>query len=416
MVTILSYIPREPYVETVTNKVSEKEREELELYAISAVLMDGDSGRVLYEKNGDEIRAMASTTKIMTLIVALENADLEDEVIVSKKASIQPDVQLGIREGEKYRLGDLLYSLMLESHNDTAVAIAEHVAGSVENFAQLMNEKALDIGCYDTHFITPNGLDAEENVEISSEKGGKEVIKIKHSTTAKDLARIMKYCIVQSPKSEDFLNITRTDNYTFSCISNGGRSYSCNNHNAFLSMMEGALSGKTGFTGDAGYCYVGSLKRDDRTYIVALLGCGWPNNKSYKWSDTKTLMNYGLDNYNYVYYKDIPVDDSILEPICVKNGQTMYIDEKVYEKLKIEDDRIENDKILLNSNEKIEVVYDIPKSLEAPIYSGKTIGRIDYKVEGEVVKTKNIVTKNTIYKINYIWCLDKIYSRYFLEN
>ncbi len=267
MVTILSYIPREPYVETVTNKVSEKEREELELYAISAVLMDGDSGRVLYEKNGDEIRAMASTTKIMTLIVALENADLEDEVIVSKKASIQPDVQLGIREGEKYRLGDLLYSLMLESHNDTAVAIAEHVAGSVENFAQLMNEKALDIGCYDTHFITPNGLDAEENVEISSEKGGKEVIKIKHSTTAKDLARIMKNCIVQSPKSEDFLNITRTDNYTFSCISNGGRSYSCNNHNAFLSMMEGALSGKTGFTGDAGYCYVGSLKRDDRAYM-----------------------------------------------------------------------------------------------------------------------------------------------------
>lgn len=249
MVTILSYIPREPYVETATNKVSEEnKKEELELYAISAVLMDGDSGRVLYEKNGDEIRAMASTTKIMTLIVALENADLEDEVIVSKKASIQPDVQLGIREGEKYRLGDLLYSLMLESHNDAAVAIAEHVAGTVEDFAKLMNEKALDIGCYDTHFITPNGLDAEEDVEISSEKGGKEVVKIKHSTTAKDLARIMKYCIAQSPKSEDFLNITRTGNYTFSCISDGGRSYSCNNHNAFLTMMDSALSGKTGKT------------------------------------------------------------------------------------------------------------------------------------------------------------------------
>lgn len=94
----------------------------------------------------------------------------------------------------------------------------------------------------------------------------------------------------------------------------------------------------------------------------------------------------------------------------------MYIDGKVYEKLKIEDEKKDNDKILLNSNEKIEVVYDIPKSLEAPIYSGKTIGKIDYKVDGEVVKTKNIVTKNTIYKIDYIWCLDKIYSRYFLKN
>jgi len=126
-----------------------------QLYAQSAVLLDADSGRVLFEKNGYEQKPMASTTKIMTLIVTLENAHLDEVVTVSEYAAGMPDVQLGIRKGEQYRLKDLLYSLMLESHNDSAVAIAEHVSGSVEAFAKLMNAKARDIGCYETYFITP---------------------------------------------------------------------------------------------------------------------------------------------------------------------------------------------------------------------------------------------------------------------
>ena len=146
-----------------------------------------------------------------------------------------------------------------------------------------MNEKAKELGCMDTHFVTPNGLDGEDEEGI-------------HSTTAADLARIMKYCIMDSPKKEEFLKITRTASYQFG-DREGKRSFSCNNHNAFLNMMEGALSGKTGFTGDAGYCYVGSLRRNDRTFIVALLACGWPNNKGYKWKDTRALMEYGLANY-----------------------------------------------------------------------------------------------------------------------
>ena len=146
-----------------------------QLYAQSAVLMDADSGRILFEKNGYEQRPMASTTKIMTLIVTLENANLDEVVTVSDYAASMPDVQLGIRAGEQFRLEDLLYSLMLESHNDSAVAVAEHVGGSVEGFAALMNAKARDIGCYDTYFITPNGLDAEDENGV-------------HSTTAADLA------------------------------------------------------------------------------------------------------------------------------------------------------------------------------------------------------------------------------------
>ncbi|CDC45102.1 d-alanyl-D-alanine carboxypeptidase [Clostridium sp. CAG:58] len=134
----------------------------LELRARAAVLMDGDTGRILYGKNQDQTLPMASTTKIMTCILALENASLDDVVEVSSYAASMPDVQLNIREGEQYRLEDLLYSLMLESHNDTAAAIAEHVAGTREAFADMMNQKARDIGCRDTFFITPNGLDAED--------------------------------------------------------------------------------------------------------------------------------------------------------------------------------------------------------------------------------------------------------------
>lgn len=258
--------------------------DENKLYARSAVLMDADSGRILYEKDGHKKMPMASTTKIMTCILTLESGKTEEIVEISSYAASMPKVHLGMRAGEHYRMKDLLYSLMLESHNDSAVAIAEHVGGSVEGFAEMMNQKAAELGCKDTFFITPNGLDAQK--EIETPEGS---VTVEHSTTAADLAKIMSYCIVNSPQKDGFLEITRTPSHSFSNLKvkeggeavSGGRNFSCNNHNAFLSMMEGALSGKTGFTGKAGYCYVGSLKRDDKTFVVALLACGWPNNKTY---------------------------------------------------------------------------------------------------------------------------------------
>ena len=249
-----------------------------QLYARSAVLMDADSGRILFEKEGNAVRPMASTTKIMTCILALEEGKTDSEVKVSEEACRQPQVRLGVRKGENYRLKDLLYSLMLESHNDSAVLVAENVAGSVQEFAVEMNKKAKEIGCKDTHFVTPNGLDGTD------EKGA-------HRTTAEDLARIFRYCITESPKREQFLEITRKEMYSFQNIEQT-RTFSCRNHNAFLKMMDGALSGKTGFTAKAGYCYIGALKSDNRTFIVVLLACGWPGNRSYKWKDTRKLMEY----------------------------------------------------------------------------------------------------------------------------
>ena len=143
-------------IETVQGQGKEK----LRLHAVSAVLMDGVSGRILYGKEEQSFRPMASTTKIMTCILALENGNPEDICRFSSKAAAQPKVHLGAPAGTQFRLQELLYSLMLESHNDSAVAIAEQIGGSVEGFASMMNQKARDIGCKNTWFITPNGLDA----------------------------------------------------------------------------------------------------------------------------------------------------------------------------------------------------------------------------------------------------------------
>ena len=337
-----------------------------ELYAQSAVLMDAGSGRILYAKNGQEALPMASTTKIMTCILALEKGDLSDPVSVSSEASAQPAVKLGMRSGQEFYLRDLLYSLMLESHNDSAVAIAEHIGGSVQGFADMMNAKAEELGCEDTYFITPNGLDAQDDNGI-------------HHTTAADLAQIMKYCIMDSDKSEEFLEITRRESYSFSdCAGNGN--YSCVNHNSFLKMMDGALSGKTGFTADAGYCYVGALQNDGRTFIVALLACGWPNNKSYKWADTKKLMNYGIENYFYQEIRPTLTKDTIK----VADGFNGGFPQKEPVELKLRTGGGVR-QLLLKQSEQIEMETDVPSEISAPVEEGERLGSITYTVDGRIV-------------------------------
>ncbi len=381
---------------------------ESELYARSAVLMDADSGRILYQKEGETPLPMASTTKIMTCIVALENGALEDEVEVSAYAASMPDVQLNIREGEHYVLRDLLHSLMLESHNDSAVAIAEHIGGSVEGFADLMNQKAKEIGCENTYFITPNGLDAEKEIETAD--GGKQTVT--HSTTAADLARIMSYCIKRSPKKEDFLDITRTASYSFANLE-GNRSFSCNNHNAFLNMMEGALSGKTGFTGNAGYCYVGALEREGRTFVVALLACGWPNNKTYKWSDTKKLMKYGLKNYQKRNLSDEPVQNEWLKEIPVFDAKTSHLYESASANVYIKD-QTEPPVLLMKEDEKIEVKAQTEPHLTAPVQTDQPVGSIQYLLNGEVLWERQICVKQGIERVDYIWFFKMIFANFVL--
>lgn len=365
------------------------------LYAGSAVLMDADSGRILFEKDGREKRPMASTTKIMTCILALELGNADDVVTASSDAASCPKVRLGVTRGEQFRFGDLLYSLMLESHNDAAVMIAEHLGGSVEGFADMMNEKARELGCEDTYFITPNGLDASVTVD------GEEKV---HSTTAADLARILKYCITESPQKENFLNVTRTSSYSF-FDAEGKRNFTCNNHNAFLGMMEGALTGKTGFTANAGYCYVGALKRDNRTFIVALLACGWPNNKTYKWKDTAKLMTYGIENYTYHSLQEEGGLPKIPSKIPVIGGQGDRLGEDAWAETKT--GACEDCSLLMRQGEEIQVTYKGQKSLEAPVKAGTQVGKIQYQVGEEVYLEVPVFVKESVEKVDFLWCLEK---------
>lgn len=384
------------------------------LYAMSAVLMDGDSGRILYEKEGYTVRPMASTTKIMTCIIALEYGDLSSIVTVSKYAASMPDVQLNIKEGQKFILKDLLYSLMLESHNDVAVVIAEAVAGSVEEFAKLMNDKAKELGCNDTYFITPNGLDAS--------KGDGEEKKV-HSTTAADLAKIMNYCI----KNEEFLKITRTEKYKFNDkkvdklgnVTNGISSYNVTNRNTLLKNMDGLISGKTGFTADAGYCYVCAYENEGRTYIVALLGCGWPNNKNYKWIDTKKLLKYGTENYSL---KELFVDNIDLPKIKITNGvcgdyydfgvNGIASDDIVYVDTYMDKGSI---KALVNNEEQIIPVVTIKKSVKAPVKRGQVVGSVKYVVGNGVEREYKIRISKSIAKKDYIWSFGVVFMRFVLH-
>ena len=365
-------------------------KDELQLYAQAAVLMDADSGRVLYGKNEKDILPMASTTKIMTCILALEYGNQEDIAEVSAYAASMPKVKLYVKQGERYRLGDLLYSLMLESHNDSAVVIAEAVGGSVEEFASMMNQKARDLGCFNTYFITPNGLDAVVNDSGRA-----------HSTTAEDLAKIMAYCVTDSPAREQFLEITQAASYDFT-DADGKRSFHCSNHNAFLSMMDEAISGKTGFTNNAGYCYVGAVESEGRVFTVALLACGWPNNRSYKWSDMKKLASYGMERYEYrdIYeqkeFRDIPVKNGI-DP----ESQSPY--GEAYVPVRIEDEGETSMPYLLCEEDEVEVRVKIASELQAPVEKCEEIGTVCYYLNGDLIRRCPVITTEAVEKRTYGW-------------
>lgn len=368
------------------------------LYAQSAVLMDADSGRVLFEKNGSDVKAMASTTKIMTCILALEYGDENAVVTFSDNASRQPKVHLGASSGDVFYLRDLLYSLMLESHNDSAVAIAEAVSGDVKAFAALMNKKAKEIGCENTYFITPNGLDA------SDEQG-------KHSTTAVDLARIMSYCIMDSPKKDRFLEITSTPQHSFTNL-DGKKSYSCTNHNAFLTMMDEAISGKTGFTADAGYCYVGAIRSEGRTFVVSLLACGWPNNKSYKWSDMKKLVSYGMENYEYRKIDTVPTLDEITVLNGIPESGRLFGNTKIDVRLDNHDEELN---VLMNQNEKTEIKVEQKEVLKAPVKKGEEVGEVTYLLEGKVIARYPITSAASVEEKNFTWMFSKILEMYGMQ-
>lgn len=378
-----------------------------QLYARAAVLIDGSNGRILYGHNENEVMPMASTTKIMTLVIALEYGRPDDTVTVSKYAAMQPDVQLNAVCGEQYKLSDLLYLMMMQSYNDVAVAVAEYIGetynGGTQNsenvrqrtteeskkyvaeFAALMNEKAGELGCKNTYFITPNGLDAWDENGV-------------HSTTAYELALISAYAV----RNPDVCKICGTRD--FGCSeTNGKRNIRVSSTDRFLDMVNGALGLKTGFTGNAGYCFVGAVRQDGRTFISVVLGCGWPPNKSYKWSDTKKLMNYGINNY---FPQIIFSPENSYRTITVEGGTAQSVGTSIPYSLTM----------LLSEADDVRIIYELDDTIQAPVSEHDTVGYVYIYVNGQVQEILPILASGDVKKIGFKWCFQKIIKMYLGQN
>lgn len=322
--------------------------EALGVSAQYACVMDSLTGRVLFEKNAYARHSMASTTKIMTALVALENGNANDIVTVSTNAAGTEGSSIYLKAGEKITLKDLLYGLMLESGNDAAIAVAEHVGGSVEGFAELMNQKAKAIGANQTQFKNPNGLDEDG-----------------HYTTAYDLALITRAAL----RNKDFAEIVATKRKT---ISNGEESYgrSLANHNKLLTIYKGCDGVKTGFTKKTGRCLVSAATRNNFQVIAVTL------NAPDDWNDHAGMLDYAFANYSA---RPLVVKDMVIKTVPVKNGDVEQLellsDGEFY--LTMED------KEGLN---RVSLEYDVPESVPAPVRIGTVLGRLKVYYEDVLVK------------------------------
>lgn len=335
------------------------------------IIYDRKSGRIIWGKNENKKSAMASTTKIMTCIVVIENANLNAEVKVSAKAAGTGGSRLGLKKDDKITIKDLLYGLMLRSGNDAAVALAEYVGKDKEGFANLMNKKAKELGLKDTHFVTPHGLDDPE-----------------HYTTAYELAKIADYAL----KNEMFAKIVGTKEHTINI--NGYAKQLCNT-NELLGYLQGVSGVKTGFTNNAGRCLVTSVNRNDFEIITVVLGA---DTKKIRTADSINLIEYAYENYKYLNIEDI---------VNEKFGNWKEINKK-----RIQVEKGKNKTVVLKLRKIKNKVIPVKKSdidninieinclyyLKAPIEKGDVIGNLKITLNGEVVEVVDIVNNEEIKK------------------
>ena len=347
------------------------------LHAASAVVMEAGSGRILYEKNGSEKRAMASTTKIMTLLVALEYGDFEQPVSVSARAAAQPKVNMNMQKGETFRLMDLLYAMMLVSYNDAAMAVAEAVGGSCEDFCYLMNLKARELGAYQTHFSTPNGLDAED-----------------HYSTAVDMALIARAAL----NDETAVQIMQTESYTIREDEVNSRSLELRNHNPLLSSYTAAIGGKTGFTSQAGLCLVGLAERDGVQLISVVLGSGWPPHSNYRIADTLELFQYGYANFEQKTIQLSQLEEHI--PVEVSGSLTQCVTTRLEGSLSY----------YMKESDQVSLYYDLPYVIEAPVQEGDVLGQAAVCIDGKEVGYVDVVAQESAEEKTYwriLWSVCK---------
>ena len=319
----------------------------------AAIVVNQDTGRVLYEWDAYEQRRMASTTKIMTAILVLENMDLSTNITVSKKAAETIEPKYWLREGDVLTTEDFLYALMLRSANSAAVVLAEGCAGSVEAFAEMMNAKAAELGMKDTHFVNPNGLDAEG-----------------HYSTPADMATLARYAM----QNEKFREIVQTEEYT---VQLPGRSSTLTftNTNKLLTRDSWVTGIKTGLTPKAEQCLVASATRDGVSVISVVLG---QPVSSLCFDESETLLDYGLDQYKHVTLMESGTAVAEATVPYRLDGVVQLVAESTLEMDLYKDDTVT-----------AAVVIDRP--LVLPVAAGDPFGRVTLTVEGEVVGEVDLV-------------------------
>lgn len=373
---------KEISVETIA-----EEQKEPVLNARAAVIYDRKTKEIIWGKNENEKKAMASTTKIMTAIVVLEKGNLSDVVTISKKAANTGGSRLKVNTNDKISVLDLLYGLMLRSGNDAAVALAEYVGGSIEGFAKLMNKKAIEIGLKNTHFVTPHGLD---NIE--------------HYTTAYELAVLTDYAM----QNEKFSKIVNTKNTT---ISINGVARNIYNTNELLGTLNGVNGVKTGFTNNAGRCLVTSCTRNGNQIITVVLGC---DTKKYRTSDSIKLIEYAFKNYTRVNIEEkVKIEFEKWKQI---NGKRIYISKGEKSDVNLELKEITKKEIPVKIGEEnnIQVEINAIYEYEAPLEKQSKIGNILIKKDEEIIESVDIVCLERIEKKHTLTYLRELIAAIFL--
>ena len=342
--------------------------------ARSAVVMEAATGRILYSRDMKARRFPASTTKAMTLIVALEKGDLDDIVVVSENAAGTDGSTLWLEKGDRIPLRDLLYGIMMVSGNDATVAIAEHIGGSVEGFAEMMREKAREIGAEDTYFVNPHGLPDD-----------------RHVTTAYDLALITAYGY-QNPL---FADIVGTKEKSFLWIKDPAHFW--RSENQMLWLYDGANGVKTGYTDAAGRCLVTGAKRDGIQLVSVVL------DSIYMWNDSIAMLDYG---FQHVRPERILRGNEIVETVPVLSGWKQQVSVKT-----------KSDIVLPVGDDgpgEYETVYDIPGSLHAPIASGEAVGKVIILYKGREVGSTELVATESVEIKSFFATLYRLVKRQLL--
>ena len=352
---------------------------ELEINAKSAVLMDANTGTVLYEKNKDEKLSPASVTKIMTLLLVFEALDegkikLEDTVTVSENASSMGGSQIFLEPGEEMTVDDLIKSVVIASANDAAVTLAEYVGGSEEAFVYMMNKRARELGMANTHFENPTGLDDDTDT---------------HLTTAYDIA-LMSRELMKHEKITDYTTIW------MDTVRNG--EFGLSNTNKLIRFYRGATGLKTGSTSKAGFCISATAKREGLHLISVIMGSDTSQTRN---ASAVKLLDMGFAKYEIYVNKGAE-----LEPVAVKNGKQEAVAIKHNgNQLLIPKGKSDSIKTELKFNEEI----------NAPLKNGDVVGSIIYTLDGEIIGEEDVYCTESVDKIDFIWYLSSVLKKFVLN-